>query len=156
MERFDASRRVIDSLGRVDWRGLPSLNLYSAPAASLFRLVGAGLVAVGALRVIGTEASAAPSGAPCSAAVLAYVDLSSQQAWLMRGGDVTYGPVPVATGKASAPTAPAAFHVTWKDLHHRSSEFRNAPMPYSVFFNGGDAFHQGSVTVRSNGCVHLT
>ena len=48
------------------------------------------------------------------------------------------------------------FHVTWKDLHHRSSEFHNAPMPYSVFFNGGDAFHEGSVTVRSNGCVHLT
>jgi hypothetical protein len=48
------------------------------------------------------------------------------------------------------------FDVTWKDLHHRSSEFHNAPMPYSVFFNGGDAFHEGSVTVRSNGCVHLT
>jgi lipoprotein-anchoring transpeptidase ErfK/SrfK len=37
-----------------------------------------------------------------------------------------------------------------------SSEFHNAPMPYSVFFNGGDAFHQDSVTVRSHGCVHLT
>ena len=29
-------------------------------------------------------------------------------------------------------------------------------MPYSVFFNGRDAFHEGSVTVCSNGCVHLT
>ena len=74
----------------------------------------------------------------------------------MQAGTVTYGLVPVATGKASAPTAPGTFHVTWKDLHHRSSEFHNTPMPYAVFFNGGDAFHQGSVTVRSNGCVHLT
>ena len=71
----------------------------------------------------------------------------------MRGGNITYGPVPVATGRACAPTAPGSFHVTWKDLHHRSNKFHNAPMPYSVFFNGGDAFHQDSVTVRSHGCV---
>ena len=28
-------------------------------------------------------------------------------------------------------------------------------MPYSVFFNGGDAFHEGSLAVSSHGCVHL-
>jgi hypothetical protein len=100
------------------------------------KTVGTGLLAAVALLITGTEASAAPTGSPCSAGALACVDLSSQQAWLMRGGNVTYGPVPVATGKASAPTAPGIFHVSWKDLHHRSSEFHNAPMPYSVFFNG--------------------
>jgi hypothetical protein len=120
------------------------------------KTVGAGLLAAVVLLVTGTEASAAPSGSLCSAAAVACVDLSSQQAWLMQAGTVTYGPVPVATGKVSAPTAPGTFRVTWKDLHQRSSEFHNASMPYSVFFNGGDAFHQGSVTVRSNGCVHLT
>jgi lipoprotein-anchoring transpeptidase ErfK/SrfK len=118
--------------------------------------VGIGLLATMAPLITGTEASAAANGSPCSAAARACVELSSQRAWLMRGGNITYGPVPVATGKASAPTAPGTFHVTWKDPHHRSSEFHNAPMPYSVFFNGGDAFHQDSVTVRSNGCVHLT
>ncbi|HEY6424479.1 MAG TPA: L,D-transpeptidase [Pseudonocardiaceae bacterium] len=97
-----------------------------------------------------------PSGPRCSPAAQACVDLPSQQAWLMRDGNVTYGPVPVATGKATAPTTPGTFRVFWKDLHHRSSEFHNAPMPYSVFFNGGDAFHEDSVTVRSHGCVHLT
>jgi lipoprotein-anchoring transpeptidase ErfK/SrfK len=135
------------------------LDIKRPPVPPILRpakTVGAGLVAAVALLVTGTDASATPSGSPCSAAALACVDLSSQQAWLLRSGNVTYGPVPVATGKASAPTAPGTFHVTWKDLHHRSSEFHNAPMPYSVFFNGGDAFHQGSVTVRSNGCVHLT
>jgi hypothetical protein len=102
-----------------------------------------------------TPAQAAPSS-PCSAAARACVDLSTHQAWLMRGGVVTYGPVPAMPGSASAPTDPGAFRVTFKDLHHRSTIFNNAPMPYSVFFNGGDAFHEGSLTDPSHGCVHLS
>jgi lipoprotein-anchoring transpeptidase ErfK/SrfK len=122
----------------------------------------AGIVALTALGAAGVlpagnaHAATAPSSAPCAASARACVDLSTQQAWLMHDGTVSYGPVPVATGKASAPTAPGTFHVFWKDLNHRSSLFDDAPMPYSVFFNGGDAFHQDSVRVPSNGCVHLT
>lgn len=116
-----------------------------------------GVLGAAALLLAGTaSASAVPSSSPCSAAARACVDLSAQQAWLMRNGDVIYGPVPVATGKASAPTDPGTFRVFWKDLHHRSSEFHNAPMPYSAFFNGDEAFHEGSLTVRSHGCVRLT
>lgn len=81
--------------------------------------------------------------------------LSSQQAWLSRNGHVIYGPVHVATGKSSFPTDPGIFRAFWKDLHHRSSEFHNAPMPYSVFFNRDDAFHEDDTTIRSHGCVHL-
>jgi lipoprotein-anchoring transpeptidase ErfK/SrfK len=115
-----------------------------------------GLLGAAALLLAGTAgAFAVPSGPPCVAASRACVDLSTQQAWLMRDGDVIYGPVPVATGKTSAPTDPGTFRVSWKDLHHRSSEFNNAPMPYSVFYHGGEAFHEGSVAVRSHGCVHL-
>jgi lipoprotein-anchoring transpeptidase ErfK/SrfK len=29
-------------------------------------------------------------------------------------------------------------------------------MPYSVFFNGGIAFHEGSLKAQSHGCVHLS
>ena len=29
-------------------------------------------------------------------------------------------------------------------------------MPYSVFFNGGIAFHEGSLYDLSHGCVHLS
>ncbi|MGH3772449.1 MAG: L,D-transpeptidase [Pseudonocardiaceae bacterium] len=134
--------------------------MVGVPVTSLIRTVttgAAGLLGAAALLLAGsTGASAAPSGAPCVPTASACVSLSTQQAWLMRGGNVTYGPVPVATGKASAPTDPGTFHVFWKDLHHRSSEFHNAPMPSSVFFHGGDAFHEDSVTVRSHGCVHLT
>jgi L,D-transpeptidase-like protein len=127
---------------------------------SIIRTAGlVALTALGAASVLSggnAAAATASSSAPCAAAARACVDLSSQQAWLMHGGTVTYGPVPVATGKASAPTAPGVFHVFWKDINHRSSLFNDAPMPYSVFFNGDDAFHQDSVKVASNGCVHLT
>jgi lipoprotein-anchoring transpeptidase ErfK/SrfK len=127
------------------------------PINRTVRTVASGLLGAVALLLAGTAgASAAPSGTPCISAARACVDLSSQRAWLMQGGNVIYGPVPVATGKASAPTAPGTFQVFWKDLHHRSSIFHDAPMPYSVFFNGGDAFHEDSVRVPSNGCVHLT
>ncbi|MFC0431703.1 L,D-transpeptidase [Kutzneria buriramensis] len=115
---------------------------------------GAAIAAGCAVCALATPALAAPS-APCSAAARACVDLSTHQAWLMRGGAVTYGPVPAMPGMASAPTDPGTFRVTFKDLHHRSTIFNNAPMPYSVFFNGGDAFHEGSLSVPSHGCVHL-
>jgi lipoprotein-anchoring transpeptidase ErfK/SrfK len=117
------------------------------------------LLGAAALLLAGTAgAFAMPSASrsPCAATAQACVDLSAQQAWLMRNGGVIYGPVPVATGKASAPTDPGIFRVFWKDLHHRSSEFHNAPMPYSVFFNGDEAFHEGNLAVRSHGCVRLT
>ena len=124
------------------------------------RTVITAALAAAALLLPGTvgaaDAASSPGGASCSGAARACVDLSTQQAWLMRDGAVTYGPVPVATGMPSAPTAAGTFRVTWKDLHHRSSEFNNAPMPYSVFFNGGDAFHEDNVAVPSHGCVHLT
>ncbi|MGH3866889.1 MAG: L,D-transpeptidase [Pseudonocardiaceae bacterium] len=133
------------------------VRVLSRPITRTARTVAGGLLGAAALLLAGAAgASAAPSGAPCISTARACVDLSTQQAWLMRGGTVIYGPVPVATGKASAPTAPGTFQVFWKDLHHRSSVFHNAPMPYSVFFNGGDAFHEDNVRVPSNGCVHLT
>jgi hypothetical protein len=133
------------------------VRVLDRPITRTARTVAGGLLGAAALLLAGTAgASAAPSGAPCISTARACVDLSTQQAWLMRGGTVIYGPVPVATGKASAPTAPGTFQVFWKDLHHRSSIFHHAPMPYSVFFNGGDAFHEDNVRVSSNGCVHLT
>ncbi|HTI24848.1 MAG TPA: L,D-transpeptidase [Kutzneria sp.] len=116
---------------------------------------GAAIAAGCAVWAMATPAQAAPSS-PCSATARACVDLSTHQAWLMRGGVVTYGPVPAMPGSASAPTDPGTFRVTFKDLHHRSTIFNNAPMPYSVFFNGGDAFHEGSLTDPSHGCVHLS
>ena len=99
---------------------------------------------------------AAKTGSPCSAAAKACVDLSKQQAWLTDGaGHVTYGPVPARGGGKGAKTPKGSFSVIWKDEHHLSKEFNNAPMPYSVFFYPGDAFHGGDPAKASNGCIHL-
>jgi lipoprotein-anchoring transpeptidase ErfK/SrfK len=93
---------------------------------------------------------------PCAANAQACVSLSRHEAWLTDGdGRVTYGPVP-ATGVSSAyPTPTGTFQVLSKNAHFRSTEFHNAPMPYSVFFHPGDAFHADNVHQRSHGCIHL-
>jgi lipoprotein-anchoring transpeptidase ErfK/SrfK len=97
-----------------------------------------------------------PAGVPCGAGVDACVDLSTNQTWLLKDGVVTYGPAPITSGRAGHRTPPGTFKVGWKDIDHLSSEFNDAPMPYSVFFNGGIAFHHGSLSVESHGCIHLS
>jgi hypothetical protein len=98
-------------------------------------------------------AEAAPS-APCGVAVRACVRLSTNQAWLLDGGKVVSGPVRVSHGRPGFRTPPGTFRVSYKQKDHVSTIY-DAEMPYSVFFNGGIAFHQGSVRVTSHGCIHL-
>ena len=106
---------------------------------------------------LGGRASAAPeSPTPCAVTAKACMDLATHQAWLTDGaGKVTYGPVAARGGKSSAPTPVGTFKVLRKDKHFYSTEF-HAPMPYSVFFYPGDAFHADSTAVASNGCIHLS
>ncbi len=129
--------------------------------AAVLGLAGSGLAsaapAVPAAVVPAAAVRALVPGTPCAVGVSACVDLSAPRAWLIRNGTVAYGPVPALGGRRSAPTTVGTFHVLWKDIDHRSHEFHNAPMPYSVFFtSGGIAFHQGSLRVPSSGCVHLS
>ena len=102
------------------------------------------------------------AGTPCTKTARACVDLGKQQAWLIDAtGKVTMGPVGRSSGGPGAETPIGTFAVRWKDKTHVSKEYKNpqgqpAPMPYSVFFTpGGVAFHGGSVTRASAGCVHL-
>jgi lipoprotein-anchoring transpeptidase ErfK/SrfK len=97
-----------------------------------------------------------PTGVPCGAGVDACIDLSANQSWLIKDGVVAYGPVKITHGRQGHLTPPGTFHVGWKDIDHKSSEFNDAPMPFSVFFNGGIAFHQGSLSALSHGCIHLS
>jgi len=97
----------------------------------------------------------APAGDPCSAAAVACVSLSRQLAWFVRNGKVVRGPIRVATGRAGYGTELGTFRVYRKNRMWYSTIYNNAPMPYSVFFDGGEAFHQGSTSVRSHGCVHV-
>jgi len=101
-------------------------------------------------------AAAAQAGNPCPAAASACVDLADEQAWLQSGGQITYGPVPITSGKSGARTRDGMFSVFWRDKNHKSSLFDDAPMPNSVFFDNDIAFHQGSLSRQSNGCIHLS
>ena len=103
----------------------------------------------------GQTAALRARGIPCDVYAAACVSLSRQEAWLMRGGRVVYGPVRVATGRASLPTPAGDFHVWYKVVDGWSTTY-DAPMPYSVFFYEGDAFHEDPVDVRSHGCIHLS
>ena len=101
-------------------------------------------------------AAKAAVGIPCSAAAVACVSLSRQLAWFVRDGKLVRGPVRVATGRAGYGTELGTFHVYRKNRMWYSTLYNNAPMPYSVFFDSGEAFHEDSTAVRSHGCVHLS
>jgi hypothetical protein len=103
--------------------------------------------------------------ARCPATSSACVDLVARKAWLQRDGKVTEGPVPMLPGAetflrppgpTSSATPTGSFHVLWKDANAFSSEF-DEPMHHAVYFaKGGIAFHEGSLTTSSNGCIHLS
>jgi L,D-transpeptidase catalytic domain len=90
----------------------------------------------------------------CPSAASACADLSADLSWLQSDGKITYGPVRIEPGLPRTPRG--TFHVQWKaGAHYVSTEF-NEPMPYAVFFApGGIAFHGGSLTKKSHGCIHL-
>jgi L,D-transpeptidase catalytic domain len=94
----------------------------------------------------------------CPAAASACVDLSARLTWLQSDGTITYGPVRMEPGPPGTPhkTPRGTFHVEWKaGAHYVSTEYHE-PMPYAVFFApGGIAFHGGSLSLPSHGCVHL-
>jgi lipoprotein-anchoring transpeptidase ErfK/SrfK len=95
-------------------------------------------------------------GVPCLSNVSACVRLSTKQAWLLHDGKVVFGPVKITSGKKGQATPKGMHRVLWKDKNHLSSEFDDAPMPWSVFFaEGGIAFHTGSLRAQSAGCIHL-
>jgi hypothetical protein len=100
-------------------------------------------------------AVALTAGTPCAATADACVDLSSQRAWLTDGeGHVTYGPVGALGGTKKYPTPTGTFSVDYKDADHVSNLY-DADMPFSVFFAPAIAFHTGSLSERSHGCIHL-
>ena len=128
----------------------------AAALASASAAAKAAAAASAASGSVGAETAALrAAGVPCDVHAIACVSLSKQEAWLMRDGKVVYGPVSVATGRAGLATPTGNFHVWYKVVNGWSTTY-DAPMPYSVFFYKGDAFHEDPVTVRSHGCVHLT
>ncbi|MET9363255.1 L,D-transpeptidase family protein [Streptomyces sp. NPDC006632] len=90
---------------------------------------------------------------------VACVDLARQLMWVQTGTKVTYGPVPIRSGRASLPTRAGWHKVYWRHKNHWSTIYHQS-MPYAQFFDGGQAFHaiyhSVYTTVGSQGCVNLT
>jgi lipoprotein-anchoring transpeptidase ErfK/SrfK len=118
--------------------------------------MAAGAAALGAAAMVVAPATADAAPAPCGRKVSACIDLSRNEAWLMNAGQVTFGAVPITTGRPGYETPVGTFRVTYKDIDHWSEPY-DGPMPYSVFFTeSGIAFHEGSLSVQSHGCIHLS
>ena len=136
-----------------------------------------GLITAGAVVAAGQAAAALPgeapaataaraqplvAGTPCSITAKSCVDLDSQRAWLIKDGKIMRGPVKIASGGNGEETPVGhSLRVYRKEKDHLSQESRlpngqPAPMPWSVFFeDGGIAFHSGSPSRSSGGCIHL-
>lgn len=157
-----AARSTSPSLADQATRPLTALAMAS-PSASLGGAAIPGATSSpGATSNPGVTAGSrpAPSAAArqaCPAAATACVDLEDHLTWLQNRGHITYGPIAMEPGTpgTSDATPRGTFHVTWKaGADYMSNEY-NEPMPWAVFFVNGVAFHGGSLTNHSHGCVHL-
>jgi L,D-transpeptidase catalytic domain len=149
--------RLTGEVGTANAASSPSLAwAYAAPAA-----IGGGHAVVARLPADDTQpVLTAEDHKDCPAGAIACVDLTRHITWLQSDGKVSFGPVRMEPGKpASGPHATPAgtFQVQWKAGPNLVSNIYNEPMPWAVFFApGGVAFHAGSLTQWSHGCVHLT
>jgi lipoprotein-anchoring transpeptidase ErfK/SrfK len=98
--------------------------------------------------------------APAFAVTLtANISLSTQTMTVMHRGAVV-GHWPVSTARRGKVTPTGNWSAKWLSRYHKSSRYNNAPMPYSIFYNGNYAVHGTYQTKRlgrpaSSGCVRL-
>ena len=152
-----SAARLTGEVGPDNAASSPSLAwAYAAPA-----VIGGGHAVVTQLPPADTPlVLTAEDHKDCPAAAVACVDLARHITWLQSDGKVSFGPVRMEPGKpGSGPHATPAgtFQVQWKAGPDFVSDIYNEPMPWATFFApGGVAFHGGSLTQWSHGCVHLT
>ncbi|CUH75360.1 L,D-transpeptidase [Tropicibacter naphthalenivorans] len=97
--------------------------------------------------------------ASVAAPLVAKVDISAQTMTVIYNGKVAYS-WPVSTARSGKYTPRGTWTAKWLSKNHRSSLYNNAPMPYSIFFNGNYAIHGTNQISRlgrpaSAGCVRL-
>ncbi|MFE7620983.1 L,D-transpeptidase [Streptomyces sp. NPDC057496] len=86
------------------------------------------------------------------------VDLTRQILWVQKGDKVIFAPVPVRSGRPGLETRTGWQRIYQKNETFFSTIYDNAPMPYSQFFNGGQALHGTEVDLfqsGSAGCVNM-
>lgn len=111
-----------------------------------------------AFALLGVLLVSAPVDA-VAARLIAKVDLSSQTMTVVHRGQVKYR-WKVSTARRGKVTPVGTWRAKWLSRHHRSSRYNNAPMPYSIFYNGNYAIHGTNQVKRlgrpaSAGCIRL-
>ena len=109
---------------------------------------------------VGACLAALAFGQPAHANILITVDKSTQRMTVTVDGQPRYN-WPVSTGRPGYETPNGTFGAFRMDKDHRSEQWDNAPMPYSIFFTAtGDAVHgtyeRGLGRAVSHGCVRLS
>jgi lipoprotein-anchoring transpeptidase ErfK/SrfK len=94
-----------------------------------------------------------------AATLVAKVDVSTQTMVVSHRGQVKYR-WKVSTARPGKVTPSGTWTAKWLSRNHRSSRYNNAPMPYSIFYNGNFAVHGTDQVNRlgrpaSAGCVRL-
>ncbi|MFF8607560.1 L,D-transpeptidase family protein [Streptomyces sp. NPDC015346] len=101
-----------------------------------------------------------PAGkCPAKKETVACVDLNRELMWVRKNKKVTFGPVNIRSGRPGYRTRTGWKKIYWRNKNHWSTIY-NTPMPYSQFFDGGQAFHavygQLATPTGSRGCVNLS
>jgi len=91
--------------------------------------------------------------------IVARITLSTQTMHVYRDGQLLYE-WPVSTARRGKVTPTGSWTAQWLSRNHRSSRYNNAPMPYSIFYNGHYAIHGTDQISRlgrpaSAGCIRL-
>jgi lipoprotein-anchoring transpeptidase ErfK/SrfK len=97
--------------------------------------------------------------ASMAATLIAKVSLSNQTMTVIHRGRVIHS-WKVSTARRGKITPTGTWTAKWLSRHHRSSRYNNAPMPYSIFYNGHYAVHGTDQVGRlgtpaSAGCIRL-
>ncbi|NEA99775.1 murein L,D-transpeptidase [Streptomyces sp. SID13726] len=110
------------------------------------------------LYLMGGQPADAPDPRCLTGRVLCISKNSRTLRWMIDGRTVMT--VPVRFGSVGTPTREGVFSVYWKSRHHVSTLY-DSPMPYAMFFSGGQAVHYSAdfaahgYSGGSHGCVNV-
>ncbi|MEU7422678.1 L,D-transpeptidase family protein [Streptomyces sp. NPDC040750] len=110
------------------------------------------------LYLMGGQPADAPDPRCLTGRVLCISKTTRTLRWMVDGRTVST--VAVRFGTESTPTREGVFHVYWKSRHHVSTLY-HSPMPYAMFFSGGQAVHYSydfaarGYAGGSHGCVNV-
>ncbi|MFH8220079.1 L,D-transpeptidase family protein [Streptomyces sp. NPDC018057] len=110
------------------------------------------------LYLMGGQPAGAPDARCLTGRVLCIDKTTRTLRWMIDGRTVST--MAVRFGTEATPTRDGVFKVYWKSRHHVSTIY-HSPMPYAMFFSGGQAVHYSSDFAArgyaggSHGCVNV-